>query len=137
MFEWLFNKNPKKTIVKKAVRRAKKLLRSRHAPSLDVKVDYVWWYGAVEIDSKYCVVWIMLSGPDSERIPAKFNPLRDEKSQRSAREKLRTEDCNWLEELASVVEGEFRACGWEWEAPKIGVESTERVKRDGGFDYFR
>ena len=42
-----------------------------------------------------------------------------------------------LEELADVVEGEFRACGWEWETPKIGVESTERVKRGGGFDYLR
>jgi hypothetical protein len=48
-------KKSPKAIAKKAVRRAKKLLRSRHAPSLDVKVDDVWWYGAVEIDPKHCV----------------------------------------------------------------------------------
>jgi hypothetical protein len=39
--------------------------------------------------------------------------------------------------FVDVVEGEFRACGWEWQMPRIGVESTERVKRGGGFDYFR
>ena len=136
MFDWLFNKNSPKAIAKKAVRRAKKLLRSRQAPSLDVKVNYVWWYGAVEIDPKHRVVWIMLSGPDSERILERLM-IRDEKSQRRARERLSAEDCQWLEELVDVVEGEFRACGWEWETPKIGVESTERVKRGGGFDYFR
>ena len=136
MFEWLFNKNSKKTIAKKAVGRAKKILRSRHAPALDVKVDHVWWYGAVEIDPKHCVVWIMMSGSDSERIPAHWS-ARDEKSVRRARESLRAEDCHWLEELAGIVEGEFRACGWEWQTPRIGVESVERVKRDGGFDYFR
>jgi CRISPR/Cas system endoribonuclease Cas6 (RAMP superfamily) len=64
------------------------------------------------------VVWIMLSGPHSERIPAMFNPLRDDKSHRRAREKISTEDCKWLEELADVVQAEFRTCGWEWEAPR-------------------
>ena len=137
MLDWLFKTNPKKTIATKAVRRAKKLLRSRHAPSLDAKVDYVWWYGAVEIDPKHCVVWIMVSGSDSERIPAMLNPILDEKLLRRARETLTTEDSKWLEELAAVVEGEFRACGWEWQTPRIGVESVERVKKGGGFDYFR
>ncbi len=101
MFDWLFNKNSKKTIVKKAIHQAKKLLRSRQAPGLDVKVDYLFWYGAVEIDPKHCVVWIMLRG-----------------------------------KVGELADGEVRGCGWEWETPKIGVESTERVKR-GGFNYFR
>jgi len=86
MFEWLFNKNSPKRIAKKAVRRAKKLLRSRQAPAMDVKVDYLLWYGAVEIDPKYCVVWIIVRGSDSARIPDRLMPARDEKSIHRARE---------------------------------------------------
>lgn len=78
MLEWLFKTDPKKTIAKKAVRRAKKLIHSRRAPTLNTKVDYLFWYGAVEIDPKHCVVWIIVSGPDSESIPAMLNPMRDE-----------------------------------------------------------
>ncbi len=137
MLEWLFNTNPKKTIAKKAVRRAQKLLRSRQAPEFNAKVDYLLWYGAVDIDPKYCVVWIILSGPDSELIPAMLMPARDEKSRRRATEALSPKDCQWLEELAAAVEREFRACGWEWQTPNIGIESAERVKRGGGFFYFR
>jgi hypothetical protein len=43
----------------------------------------------------------------------------------------------WLEELAAVVEDESHACGWEWQMPKVGIESAERVKRGGGFFYFQ
>lgn len=137
MLEWLFKTDPKKTIAKKAVRRAKKLLRSRRAPKFKVKVDYLFWYGAVEIDPKHCVVWIIVTGPDSERIPPMLNPMRNEKSMGRTREQLSAEDCKWLEELAAVVENEFRACGWEWETPSVGIESAERVKHGGGFNYFR
>jgi hypothetical protein len=137
MLEWLFNKNPKKAIAKKAVRRARKLLYSRQAPEFDAKVDYLLWYGAVDIDPKYCVVWIILSGRDSTVVPAMLMPARDEKSLRRAREHLSPKDCQWLEEVAAVVEGEFRACGWEWQTPNIGIESSERVKFGGGFSYFR
>jgi hypothetical protein len=42
MLEWLFRTDPKKTIAKKAVRRAKKLLRLRRAPTLNAKVDYLF-----------------------------------------------------------------------------------------------
>jgi hypothetical protein len=42
-----------------------------------------------------------------------LNPARHEKSLRRASEKLSTEDWKWLEEIAAVVEDEFRACGWE------------------------
>jgi hypothetical protein len=137
MLDWLFNKNSKKAIVKRAVRRARRLLHSRQAPEFDAKVDYLLWYGAVDIDPKHCVVWIILSGPDSQLIPAMLIPAREEKSLRRARDHLSFRDCQWLEELAAVVEGEFRACGWEWATPKIGIESAERVKLGGGFSYFR
>lgn len=137
MLEWLFKTDPKTTIAKNAVRRANKLLRSRRAPNLDAKVGYLSWYGAVEIDPKHCVVWIIVTGPDSQRIPAMLNPIRDDKSLRRAKEHLSVEDCKWLEDLAVVVEDEFRACGWEWQTPRVGIESAERVKSGGGFDYFR
>jgi hypothetical protein len=64
-------------------------------------------------------------------------PARDEKSRRRAMESLTPKDCQWLEELAAAVEHEFRTCGWEWQTPNIGIESAERVKRGGGFFYFR
>jgi hypothetical protein len=46
--------------------------------------------------------------PDSERIPAMLNPLRDEKSLRRAKEHLSAEDCKWSEELSLVVENASR-----------------------------
>jgi len=66
-----------------------------------------------------------------------LNPIHDEKSLVRAREHLSAEDSKWLQQLATIVEDEFRACGWEWQMPSVGVESAERVKRGGGFDYFR
>ena len=71
---------------------------------------------------------VKLCSSDADRIPEQLL-VRDEKSMRRARESISAEDCHWLEELADVIVGEFRACGWEWDTPKFGVESTERVKR--------
>ena len=88
-----------------------------------MKVDYLFWYGAVAL----CRV-VKLCSSDADRIPEQLL-VRDEKSMRRARKSISAEDCHWLEELADVIVGEFRACGWEWDTPKIGVESTERVKR--------
>jgi hypothetical protein len=137
MLEWLFHKNSKKAIAKRAVRYAQKVLRLRRAPDFDAKVDYLFWYGAVDIDPHHCVVWIILSGPESQRLPAMLIPTRDKNSLYRARDQLSVRDREWLEELIAVVEGEFRACGWEWQKPTIGIESAERVKRGGGFSYFR
>src|SRR5262245_21639380 len=137
MLEWLFSRNSKKRIAKRAVRRAQNILRSRQAPAFNAKVDYLLWYGAVDIDPKHCVVWIILSGSDSDLVPAMLMPARSEKARLRATEYLSPQDCQWLEDLAAVVENEFRACGWEWQTPNIGIESAERVNRGGGFSYFR
>jgi hypothetical protein len=82
------------------------------------------------------VVWIILSGPDSQRIPAQLT-LSDENSVHRAREILTESDFHWIMDVAQVVEDESRACGREWQKPKIGIESAERVKRGGEFNYFR
>ncbi len=109
---WLFKKDPRTIIANEAVRRSRKRLQSRRAPRLDAKVSYLLWYGAVEINPRHCVVWIILSGPDSERIPAQLT-LSDENSVHQARESLTESDFHWIIDVAQVVEDEFRACGWE------------------------
>ncbi len=136
MLDWIFRKNTKKAIVKRAIRHARSLLDKSHAPDLDLKVDNILWYGAVEIDPKYCVVWVILRGKDSEVVPPLLL-VRDQKSLDRVGEKLSIKACEWLKDLAGIVEGEFRSAGWEWQIPKIGIESAERVKRGGGFSYFR
>ena len=135
MFGWLFKKDPRTRAANEAVKRSKKRLQSRRAPRLDAKVSYLLWYGAVEINPKHCMVWIILSGPDSERIPAQLS-LSDADSVRRARESLTESDFHWIMDVAQVVEDEFRACGPEWQKPKRGIDSAARVKR-GGFNYFR
>jgi len=136
VFGWLFKKDPRTRIANEAVKRSKKRLQSRRAPRLDAKVSNLLWSGPVEINPKHCVVWIILSGPDSERIPAQLT-LSDENSVRRARESLTESDFQWIMDIAQVVEDEFCACGQEWQKSKIGIESAARVKRGGGFNYFR
>ena len=124
-------------IARRAVRDAKRALRSQRAPRADIAFDHIFWFGAVDINPKHCAVWLIFKGSDQKLIPRWLMPLLDAESQQRARASLTPEDCRWLADLAESVVQKFRARGWEWTTPHIGAESLDRVTDGGGFFYFK
>ena len=113
----------------KAVGRARRRLRTAH-PHL---VEHVFSYGAVDIDPKHLVVWVLLKG-DPQGVPAWFFPSGDPTVDEPAAQGL-------LPQIAScvaVVREELAQAGWpDAEQADVGFDSDERVAQQGGWHYFR
>lgn len=120
-------------------RRAARAVRSAHnalvgLESNGVRVASVFHYGAVDIDPKHLVVWVLLSGRPDEELPAwlRVTPrlLPD----------LRPKgvDFDWLLELREVVVRELAKRRWpEADSVDVMIDSEHRVETNGGWDYFR
>lgn len=83
----------------------------------------VFCYGAVDIDPKHLVVWILLDGPRSDEVPEwlSVNPLRSES--------LRPEypDYEWLLLARAEIVSAFEERGWPAaSAISVMVESAAR-----------
>lgn len=112
-----------------AASRARKRLRQERFGR--VRVDHVFYYGAIQIDPSHLVVWVLLSGAPPEELPRWWA----------------TDDCgkgllpypleDWLSGLTGVVREEFARVRWP-RAGKVDVafDSTQRVQ-ESGWDYFR
>jgi hypothetical protein len=78
------------------------------------------------------VIWVLLTGPGSEKVPPWCFALED-----IFDDILRRELGSARDEVLVCL----KAAGWTWDPPRIGFESTERVGREGpgrgGLDYFQ
>lgn len=103
--------------------------------SLDgVRVAQVVEHGAVEVETKLLVVWLLLDGPRPEQIPERLlvSPTLAE-SQRPS-----DPDYDWLLDLRSEIEDAFRSAAWPYpDQIKVNVDSRERVASSGGRRYFK
>lgn len=122
-------------------------LKGREA--VGVRVDAVFSYGAVDIDPKHVVVWVLLSGrPDTELpewyFPASIDTLSFLKSTpllgSDERKNLHLDDSvdaacrSWAEEIRSA----FAPTGWPAsESIRVGFDSSHRVTEGGGWNYFQ
>ena len=124
-------------IADRAVDAAHARLRGRRASFGDLEVDTVFYYGAVDINAEHCVVWILVKGSDSLRIPAWLTLDADGRVR--ADKSLDDDLATWLAELHREVREDFAHAGWSSRpTPSIGFESVERVSRGGGqFFYFK
>lgn len=92
-------------------------------------------YGAVWIDPKYLVVWLLLEGRPDDEIPAWLTITPD------LLPSMRPEqvDYDWLLGLRSEVHKAFQDGGWpSADGPTVCVDSRHRVAEGGGpWSYFR
>ncbi|MBD7998654.1 hypothetical protein [Oerskovia gallyi] len=124
-----FPRNQK--LAEKVMRRLNRTLRGREHDGL--KVVALLHYGAVDIDPRHLVVWILLGGKPDDQIPAwlRVSPLLIESLRPT------TIDYTWLLALRSEVQGAFRAARWaDLDNIAVMVDSEHRVATSG-FDYFR
>lgn len=101
------------------------------------RVEACIHYGAVDIDPKYLVVWLLLAGAPDGELPEWLNPGapidHPERNQQ-----LDPSLLAWLEDLRRAVREEFEAASWP-SACEIDVlfDSERRVREGGGFWYFK
>jgi hypothetical protein len=117
-----------------AVRRARRKLRRESFGS--IRVAACFHYGAVDIDPRHLVVWVLLRGEIDEKLPEWFfldNYQDDPKQSR----RLGPDLVEWLERLRACIRREFQQRGWpRAEDIHVGFDSEDRVADGGGFHYF-
>ena len=106
--------------------------------------DYIIWYGAVDIDTKYATVWTMLGGRAENLLPP-YVGFRDGAPDPEAPTRdgprpvpLDPVAVGIMKEMRGVIEAELRRAGWQGVVPWVGFEAASRVARAGGpWRYFK
>jgi len=99
-----------------------------------VHVASVFHYGAVDIDPKHLVVWVLLSGRPDDELPAWLRVTP------GLLPGLRPKgiDFDWLLGLREVVVRELAKRRWpSGDVVDVMVDSEHRVESSGGWNYFR
>jgi hypothetical protein len=118
-----------------AVGRAKQRLVGNRVGT--IVVDSVFHYGAVDIDPRHLVVWVLLSGADDEQLPKWFFG-RGVDAEQSQADRLGPELESALMEMQAVVRHELEAVGWpSADRARVGFDSSHRVDAGGGWHYFK
>jgi len=97
-----------------------------------VKVTTVFHYGAVDIDTKHLVVWVLLDGASPDDLPTWWS---SDGTSRGTSDEM----CDsWLRSIAATVRHRFVEAGWP-DADHVTVlfDADERVEEGGGFFYFK
>ncbi|MFI7431669.1 hypothetical protein ACIBPB_32300 [Micromonospora sp. NPDC049836] len=112
----------------RAVKRARREL-ARGSTGL---FSSVFWYGAVDIDRKHLVVWVLLAGSPSG-LPAWYFPSKA-RADREYDADLLAE----IERMRETVVACFSREGWpDAERIDVGFDSETRVTDGGGWHYFK
>lgn len=124
------------TSADRAVESASNLLRGRFPD----QVASVFWYGAVDIDTKHLVVWVILKG-SAETLPKWFFPPTGEPPWGTVPDPMTQlpEDLRTLiSEAVTMIREAFAQEKWpQASGVKVGFESDERVEAEGGWAYFK
>lgn len=104
-------------------------------PGLRCSVQSIFWYGAVDLDTSTCTVWVLLTGEDSTRFPPWLGLTRLDAT--AIDSDLPPETLAWLVTLNAELLSRFAVEGWTWEPPRVLLESSERVAQGGGWAYFK
>jgi hypothetical protein len=94
-------------------------------------------YGAVEIDPKHLVVWLLLAGAPDDQLPEWFSPGAPA-DHPGRNQHLDPSLVSWLESLRRGIRAEFAASQWpEPDSVQVLFDSDHRVQEGGGFWYFK
>jgi hypothetical protein len=98
-----------------------------------VRVHSCFYYGAVDVDPKHLVVWVILTGAPDEELPKWSTP---EAAALSGN--LDPSLVSWLGHLRQIVRDQFGVGQWP-EAQNVQVlfDSEHRVRENGGWEYFK
>jgi hypothetical protein len=95
-------------------------------------VQSVFHYGAVDIDPRHLVVWVLLAGVPQIDLPAWWAPEAEVPT--GADPDL----AQWMRGLAASVRDRFESAGWRSEQQvRVMFDSAERVQQGGGWSYFK
>ena len=108
-------------------------LKQQSVPGLDARVSDFLPDGATDVRVRRGVVWILIEGADSQRIPPWYVPAEAQR-----RDGLTLPDPvrEVLRELSREVRDRMHAAGYDWPDLCVMVESSERVQAGGPF-YFK
>jgi hypothetical protein len=120
---------PWEAVATRAVARASaRLVGQRYA---GLAISSVFHYGAVDIGTQHLVVWVLVSGPQSEELPGWWSPGA------AADRPLPQGWEGWLTSVRDLVREELAREAWpDAASASVLFDSEERVGRTG-FDYFR
>jgi len=130
MMSFLHRSN--RALAARAIRSARRALVG--AESGGVVVTDVLHYGAVDIDPRHLVVWILLSGKPDDDLPAWLTVTPEPPAD------VRAEgvDYDWLLGLRQVVVRELAGRQWpNADSVEVAVDSEHRVRTNGGWHYFQ
>jgi hypothetical protein len=122
---------PMARLASRATGRAERQLTDQHHG--DIRVFTCFYYGAVDIDPKHLVVWIILAGAPDEQLPRWSTP-----ETAGQQGNLDPGLVSWLGHLRHIVRDEFAAVQWP-HAGDVHVlfDSEHRVRENGGWEYFK
>jgi hypothetical protein len=118
-----------------AVRRARERLVGTRLGS--ITVDSVFHYGAVDIDPRHLVVWVLLSGADDDALP-EWLFIDSSGIEQSQAKRLDPQLVSRLVEVQSVVRQELDTAEWPSATHvRVGFDRSHRVETAGGLHYFK
>ena len=101
------------------------------------RIDSIFHYGAVDIDPRHLVVWVLLSGGSDDSLPEWYFGEDDADGHAQA-DRLGPEVVTALAEVQAVVRRELRAVGWpDADHAQVGFDSSHRVEVHGRWSYFK
>jgi hypothetical protein len=114
---------------------ARAVVIGRKCPSgslRDVEVTTIFYYGAVEIDTRHLTIWVLLEGAPPGELPTWWSP------ESSAPGSSDAECDSWLRGLATEIRSLLNAVDWpDGSHATVLFDSDERVREGGGFFYFK
>lgn len=92
----------------------------------------VFHYGAVDLDPKHLVVWVLLTGVPQDDLPAWWAPEIEVPT--GADPDL----AEWMRGIAAAVRNKFESVDWpDGNQVRVMFDSAERVAQGGGWSYFK
>ena len=88
-------------------------------------------YGAVDIDTRHAVVWVLLSAADDNALPSWFSPAEGNSSADPQQAKLDPEIVSWMREVQAEVRDEYTRRGWPSTPTLVDSDSCRDVRQRG------
>lgn len=126
-----YEDSPMEGLASQAVALAERELNDQHLGH--IRVHSCFYYGAVDINPKHLVVWVILAGAPDEDLPKWSTP---EAAVLSG--DLDPSLVSWMGHLRQIVRDQFTVAQWPGsQNVQVLFDSEHRVRENGGWEYFK